>query len=150
MKKLKLTLKLLFVLIPIFALAQTATINGVILDEFNQPIDAVNIKSGDLGTQSNSNGFFSLKIPANTDVKVIFSHVSLKNVEATFNLKNGEIFEFNPVMKEDAVQISTVVLSGKKRKDVEGIVTIAPEVLLKIPGAQAGVENLLKTLPGVS
>ena len=32
----------------------------VILDEFNQPIDAVNIKSGDLGTQTNSNGFFSL------------------------------------------------------------------------------------------
>lgn len=150
MKKLKLTLKLLFVLIPIFTLAQTATINGVILDEFNQPIEAVNIKSGDLGTQTNSNGFFSLKIPANTDVTVVFSHVSLKNVEATFNLKNGEIFEFNPVMKEDAVQISTVVLSGKKRKDVEGIVTIAPEVLLKIPGAQAGVENLLKTLPGVS
>ncbi len=150
MKKLKLTLKLLFVLLPIVALAQTATINGVILDEFNQPIDAVNIKSGDLGTQTNNNGFFSLKIPANTDVTVVFSHVSFKNVEATFNLKKGEIFEFNPVMKQDAVQISTVVLNGKKRKDVEGIVTIAPDALIKIPGAQAGVENLLKTLPGVS
>lgn len=150
MKKLKLTLNLLILLIPIFNLAQTAVINGVILDEFNQPIDAVNIKSGDLGTQTNSNGFFSLKIPANKDITVVFSHVSLKNVEATFNLKNGEIFEFNPIMKEDAVQISTVVLSSKKRKDIEGIVTIAPEVLLKIPGAQAGVENLLKTLPGVS
>ncbi len=150
MKKLKLTLKLLFVLLPIVALAQTATINGVILDEFNQPIDAVNIKSGDLGTQTNSNGFFSLKIPANTDVTVVFSHVSFKNVEATFNLKKGEIFEFNPVMKQDAVQISTVVLNGKKRKDVEGIITIAPDALIKIPGAQAGVENLLKTLPGVS
>ena len=150
MKKLKLTLKLLFVLLPIVALAQTATINGVILDEFNQPIDAVNIKSGDLGTQTNNNGFFSLKIPANTDVTVVFSHVSFKNVEATFNLKKGEIFEFNPVMKQDAVQISTVVLNGKKRKDVEGIITIAPDALIKIPGAQAGVENLLKTLPGVS
>jgi len=150
LKKLKLTINLLILLIPIFNLAQTAVINGVILDEFNQPIDAVNIKSGDLGTQTNSNGFFSLKIPANKDITVVFSHVSLKNVEATFNLKNGEIFEFNPIMKEDAVQISTVVLSSKKRKDIEGIVTIAPEVLLKIPGAQAGVENLLKTLPGVS
>ena len=150
MKKLKLTLKLLFVLLPIVALAQTATINGVILDEFNQPIDAVNIKSENLGTQTNSNGFFSLKIPANTDVTVVFSHVSFKNVEARFNLKKGEIFEFNPIMKQDAVQISTVVLNGKKRKDVEGIITIAPDALIKIPGAQAGVENLLKALPGVS
>ena len=150
LKKLKLTSCLLLILAPILLLAQNATINGVILDQYNQPIDAVNIKGENFGTQTNSNGFFSLKIPANTDVTIIFSHVSHKNIEATFNLKKGEILEFNPVMKVDAVQISTVVINSKKRKDVEGIVTIEPKVLLKIPGAQAGVENLLKTLPGVS
>src|SRR5699024_3024898 len=33
---------------------------------------------------------------------------------------------------------------------VEGITSISPNVVRKIPGANAGVENLLKTLPGVS
>ena len=53
-------------------------------------------------------------------------------------------------MKVDIEQISTVTINGKKRKDVEGIVTIAPALLRKIPGANAGVENILMTLPGVN
>lgn len=150
MTKTNLTLTAFIFLFPLFCLAQTGTITGVILNEFNQPIDAVNIKSGDYGTQTNSNGFYELKIKANTDVKVVFSHVSHKNITAKFNLKNGENFKFNPVMKENVEQISTVVINGRKRKDVQGIVNIDPAVLIKIPGAQAGVENLLKTLPGVS
>ncbi|QCE42635.1 carboxypeptidase-like regulatory domain-containing protein [Psychroserpens sp. NJDZ02] len=144
------TIKLIAFLFPLFCLAQTGTIKGVILNEFNQPVDAVNIKSGQFGTQTNANGFFEIKITANTEVKVIFSHVSHKNITATFNLKNGETLEFNPVLKENVEQISTVVINGRKRKDVEGIVNIDPETLTKIPGAQAGIENLLKTLPGVS
>ncbi|PIB31717.1 TonB-dependent receptor [Gaetbulibacter sp. 5U11] len=144
------TIRLLAFLFPILCLAQTGTIKGVILNEFNQPIDAVNIKSDDNGVQTNNNGFFEIKIPANKNVKIIFSHVSHKNIIATFNLKNGETLEFNPVLKENVEQIETVVISGRKRKDVEGIVNIDPATLKKIPGAQAGIENLLKTLPGVS
>ncbi len=144
------TIKLIAFLFPLFCLAQTGTIKGVILNEFNQPVEAVNIKSNNTGTQTNQNGFFEIKIPANTDVKVVFSHVSYKNITAIFNLKNGETLQFNPVLKENVEQIETVVISGKKRKDVEGIVNIDPATLKKIPGAQAGVENLLKTLPGVS
>ena len=144
------TIRLLAFLFPILCLAQTGTIKGVILNEFNQPIDAVNIKSDNNGVQTNNNGFFEIKIPANKNVKIIFSHVSHKNIIATFNLKNGETLEFNPVLKENVEQIETVVISGRKRKDVEGIVNIDPATLKKIPGAQAGIENLLKTLPGVS
>jgi hypothetical protein len=36
------------------------------------------------------------------------------------------------------------------KKQVQGITTIAPEVIRKIPGANAGIENILKTLPGVN
>ena len=111
MNKSNYTIKLLTFLFPLFCLAQTGTIKGVILNEFNQPVDAVNIKSGDFGTQTNVNGFFEIKITANTEVKVIFSHVSHKNITATFNLKNGETLEFNPVLKENVEQISTVVIN---------------------------------------
>lgn len=143
-------LKFFIFLLPLFSLAQTGTINGIILNNENLPIESVNIKSGNEGTQTNENGFFTLRIPSNTDVTIVFSHISHKNMTITVNLKNGETFEFNPVMDVNVEQISTVVLSGKKRKDVEGIVTIKPAVIRKIPGANAGVENLLKTLPGVS
>jgi len=131
--------------------AQSATIRGVILDEFNTPIPGVNITAGaKTGTQTNINGFFILRIPAKTDVTVTFSHISYKNITSVFNLKRGKELEFNPVMKESVEQIGTIVLNGKRRKDIEGIITLAPETIRKIPGANAGVENLLLTLPGVS
>ena len=143
-------LKLLTFLLPLFALAQTASVNGVILSEGEFPLQAVNIKTETTGTSTNENGFYKLTIPSNTDVTIVYSHVSHKNVTVTVNLKNGEIFEFNPILKTDVDQIETIVINGRKRKDVQGIITIDPKTLTKIPGAQAGVENLLKTLPGVS
>ncbi|WP_372937704.1 carboxypeptidase-like regulatory domain-containing protein, partial [Seonamhaeicola sp.] len=130
--------------------SQTATIRGVILNENNLPIVDVNIKANGLGTKTNSNGFYILEIPSNIDVSIEFTHLSYKKIVSTFNLKNGEAFEFNPVMKTSLEQISTVIINSTRRKEVEGIVTLQPEVIRKIPGANAGVENLLLTLPGVS
>ncbi|MEO8935021.1 MAG: carboxypeptidase-like regulatory domain-containing protein, partial [Xanthomarina sp.] len=130
--------------------SQNGTLKGVILDDTNIPITGVNIKAANIGTTTNDNGFFTLKIPSEQDVTVSFSHLAYKDISVTFNLKNGEEYEFHPVMKESVEQISTVVISSKQRKAVEGIITLEPEAIRLIPGANAGVENLLKTLPGVS
>lgn len=130
--------------------AQTATIKGVILDENNLPIEQVNISSKNAGTTSNSNGFFSLTIPTDKDVLVEFTHLSFKKIKSTFNLKNGETYEFNPVMSTSLEQIAAVIVTSNRNKEVEGIITLKPETIRKIPGANAGVENLLMTLPGVS
>ncbi|AUS06179.1 TonB-dependent receptor [Pseudotamlana carrageenivorans] len=144
-----LTSILFFVLIYVSA-AQTATIKGVILDDQNLPVEKVNIKYLNQGTVSNENGFYTLTIPANRDIKVVFTHVAFKNIESVFNLKNGETYEFNPIMNASVEQIATVIINSGERKAVEGITTLDPEAIRKIPGANAGVENLLLTLPGVS
>ncbi|WP_103191360.1 TonB-dependent receptor [Formosa algae] len=143
-------LNVICILIPFIAVAQSGTLQGVILDEQNHPIANVNIKAGTQGTQSNENGFYLIKIPHSENVQAVFSHITFKSITASFNLKDGEVFEFNPVMNTKVEQIATVVLSGNKRKDVQGIVTLNPTVIRKIPGANPGIENLLKTLPGVS
>jgi len=130
--------------------AQNATIKGIILDENNQPIEKVNVKTDNNGTATNTNGFYIITIPANKEITIEFTHLSHKKVVSTFNLKNGEQFEFNPVMSTSIEQIATVIVSGDRRKEVEGILTLKSEVIRKIPGANAGVENLLLTLPGVN
>ena len=135
---------------PILAIGQTATIKGVILNVQYQPIQGANVTSGSNGTITNLNGFYSLKIPSNIDVGIKISHLNYKFIEATFNLKNGETLEFNPVLNDSYEQIETVVIKGSKRKDLEGITTISPQIIRSIKGAQPGVENLLKTLPGVN
>ena len=155
--KLNNLLRLKFFLANLFFLAtiaigfsQTAKVKGVILDENNIPIENVNIKTTTSGTQTNANGFYTLTISANQDISIEFSHISHKKVVSTFNLKNGESYEFNPVMSTSIEQIATVVVTNNRRKEVEGIITLKPETIRKIPGANAGVENLLLTLPGVS
>ena len=129
---------------------QSATLRGIVLNERNKPLEGVNVVSEINGTTTNINGFYSLKIPANTNLKIRFSHINYKFIEASFNLKNGEELEFNPVLKTNYEQIETVVITSTKRKKLEGITTISPQIIRTIKGAQPGVENLLKTLPGVN
>ena len=147
--KLLLTSFVFFFIITI-SYSQTATIKGVILDENNQPVEKVNIKAGTRGTVTNINGFYLFEIKANQDITIEFTHLSHKKIVSTFHLKSGEVYEFNPVMSTSIEQIATVVVTNNRRKEVEGIVTLKPETIRKIPGANAGVENLLLTLPGVS
>jgi hypothetical protein len=132
--------------------SQNATVKGVILDESNLPLDGVNVSFGDgQGTQTNFDGYYLIEIPAGQEVRLVFSHLSHQNVTVTIPaLDNNSDFEFNPVMKVDVEQIGAVVLSANKRKRVEGITTISPEIIRRTGGAQPGVENLLKSLPGVS
>ncbi|MFT5078569.1 MAG: hypothetical protein ACI917_001081, partial [Patiriisocius sp.] len=127
-------------------LAQNATVKGITLDELNNVIGGVNISYGETGTQSDINGYYLLEIPANENVKLTFSYIGLKDIVLNVTLSAHEDYEFNPVLRTDVAQIGTVIISVKERKRVEGIISISPEAVRKLPGANAGVENLLKSL----
>tara|TARA_R110002124_G_scaffold38970_2_gene123243 strand:+ start:5069 stop:7534 length:2466 start_codon:yes stop_codon:yes gene_type:complete len=142
---------LLSLLFSLLSFSQSAIIRGVILDENNNPINDVNIKtSTGEGTASNENGFFELKIPFGVEITIAFTHINHKRVEAKFNLKNGQELEYNPVMMVEVEQIATVVINTNTRQSVDGVTSISPQMIRTIKGAQPGVENILKTLPGVN
>ena len=67
----------------------------------------------------------------------------------SLELKPNEDYEFNIVLKNNVEQMGEVIISNNSRKRVEGVTTISPRAVRLIPGANAGVENILKTLPGV-
>lgn len=131
------------------AVAQTARVKGIILDETNQPVPGVTVVCEDKTTTTNENGFYLLNVPANKEISIVFTHSVLKKVVLPITLKTNEDYEYNFFMT-DAEQLGGVTVTRGTRKRVEGIVDIAPEVIRKIPGANAGVENIIKTLPGAS
>ena len=131
-------------------MAQNARIKGVILDTDKHVVPSVNIASQGNVVQSDSNGFFEIVVPSNKKVSLIFTHVSLKMISLTVNLKTNEVFVFNPIMNNSSEQMGEVFVSSRNRKRVQGIATIDTETIKKIPGANAGIENILKTLPGVN
>jgi hypothetical protein len=152
LKTSQLLLLLLFFGFGFSIFAQNATVKGVILDENNIPIDNVNVRYNGTGTITDFDGFYLLEIPANQEITITFTHISHSNVSQTFNLKPNQEYEFNPVMKIDVEQIGQVIITGTKRRKTvteTGVQTFDPETIRKIPGANAGVENLLKSLPMV-
>lgn len=133
-----------------FLVAQSAIVRGVILNEANEPVENVSIVSETETSQSNQNGYFEISIPGEKNTTITFSHLSHKSIEVSLRLDDNEDYEFNPVMTVNIQQIGEVVLNAKKRKEIEGIQTISPKHIRLIPGANAGVENILKSLPGVN
>ena len=150
MNKSKLTILVLSLFSLIQSFAQNAEVMGVILDNSNNPIENINVISNLSGTTTNSNGFYSISVPSNQDVSIDFTHISYKKISLKFNLNEDEVFEFNPIMNESIEQIATIVLNSRSRDNLSGVSNINPEVIRKIRGAQPGIENLLKTLPGVN
>lgn len=140
---------ILFFFIGLTAFAQTARIKGVILDENNQPVEDVDVSFQKSSATSNENGFYILTVPANQKITIVFSHLANKSSSIDIELKPNEDFEFNPVLSKKVEMIGTVEIYDN-RKRIEGITNISPRDIKLIPGANAGVENLLKTLPGVN
>lgn len=146
----KLLFVFLFLCITCFSFAQSAHVKGVILDEQNRPVSDVNVTSLGTTKQSDANGFFEINVPSNKKTSLIFTHISLKMMSLTVNLKPNEVFVFNPVMNNSEEQMGEVFVSSRNKKRVQGITTVDPATIKKIPGANAGIENILKTLPGVN
>jgi hypothetical protein len=139
------------------ALAQTKPfIYGIVLDESGQPIEGVYAyydgSNGRVETTTNRNGVYKLDIPVMERVTVWFSHLSFKGLYAEIaNLSPGESFEFNFTFTPSAQTMATLVIDKETgRKQLEGINVIPPDIIRTIPGANAGVENILKTFAGVN
>ncbi len=130
--------------------SQSARIQGVVLDENNRPVSEVTVQAGSEKTSTNVNGYYLLKVPANQNLVLKFTHIRLKPVQVTVNLSLNEVFEFNPILKENEEQLSEVVINSRSRKRLEGAIAIDPVVIRKIPGANAGVENIIKSFGSVS
>ena len=144
-------LLLIFLFASINFWAQQSQIRGIVLNELKEPLAGAEITfNNKKGTETSINGDYVLLIPANEEVLIKINYIGLKPVRIKVKLKPNEQYEFNPVLKDDVEQFSEVVITGTKKNDIEGVVNLDPSTIRNTPSANAGVEGLLKTLPGVS
>ncbi len=143
--------QLIFILFfPALIFAQkTATVKGKITDRNNTPIENVAITYLNKGTTTDKNGNYEFSIPIRKTVTTTFSHVSFKTVTKKFTARGPKIFNFSPKLKALDENLKEVVVKNRK-KEAEGITKIETKQVQNLIGANAGVENVLMTLPGVS
>ena len=129
--------------------AQNAKVTGIVLDENKNPVEGVNVSYQSKSSVTNTNGFYVIEIPSGQKVVLVYTHVSLKSITATFQLKPKEVLDYNPIMNSKNAQLEDVVITSS-RKRVQGIISIDTDVVRKIPSLSGGVEGIIKTLQGVT
>lgn len=136
----------------IFAQSNNATLFGKITDQAGNPLDMVNIaiKNSSIGTVSNRNGEFLLRIPAKKPIVMVFSFIGYQTVEKTMTASEEQRLELNVTLQQVDQEIDVVDIT-QHRRNTANMDRIDAKYLSNIVDAgTGGVEALIKTLPGVS
>lgn len=141
---------LLFIFFPAILLAQkTSVIQGKVTNELNIPIQGVSITYLNKGTVTDKNGEYQLIIPIRKTIRIVFSHLSYKKVVKKITLRSNRTLNYSPILYFLTQSLKEVEIKNNK-KAAQGVTTIDIAKVKRLPGVNAGVENLLMTLPGVN
>ncbi|APZ48154.1 TonB-dependent receptor [Polaribacter reichenbachii] len=144
----KIFLFLLF--IPSFLIAQKTTIlKGTIKNSKKEPVENVSIKFKNTGTSTDKNGNYSIRIPLDEEITIIYSHVSYRSITKIITAKSRNIIRFSPTLILKTEKLNEIVVKDI-RKEASGIESIDIKTVKNTIGPNAGVENTLMTFAGVN
>jgi len=147
---LKKYLSLLFILFVSITAAQESQISGRVVNEKNQGIADVHIEFLDGGTTSDAQGNFKINLPSDKKIVISFLHLSYETKNFLVRLKKGEQRKMTVTLIKHQVNIGKVIIKSRSKKEKEGGIKLGKLNVIVTPGAQGGVENLIKTLPSAS
>lgn len=128
-----------------------AIIFGKVTNEQGQPVEYANVAvlgyAGGVATDNKGN--FELSIPALTELTMVVSFIGYKKQMFRVFLQPGQRKEHKVVMKQSAEQLPVVEVSDRQIRQTN-LQRLDPKIATEIPTLAGGVEDILKTLPGVS
>ena len=128
----------------------TATIYGKVTDENNRPIEWANVIVTELlvGQTTNSRGAYELQVLSDTALVVNFSYVGYEPKQVRVRLKAGEKRKLDVTLKSTMTDLPDVVISDRAL-EASSLTRLDAKQATLLPTMGGGVENLIKTLPGV-
>ncbi|MDO5760373.1 MAG: carboxypeptidase-like regulatory domain-containing protein [Bacteroidota bacterium] len=128
-------------------------IKGVVTNAKEQPIESVSIGSLNLvkpiGTSTNQKGEYSLSLQAGKEYSLRFSCIGYKDFDTTLILKNFQTTILNVTLMAESTTLQGVEVKGDYSRQ-EGITRISSDWAKNTAGPNGGVENVIKTIEGVS
>ena len=129
----------------------TQSINGIVNSE-SIAIEGVNVSilGSSSGTSTDLMGKYQLKVKANTTQKVAFSFIGFETqlVEIPM-LKMGQEYELNVQLSSNQIRIDDVNIEDQQIR-TSTFEKIDSKHITVLPTSNSGVEDLIKTMPGVS
>jgi hypothetical protein len=140
-----------FFLVLGIASGQEAVLKGTVTDADGAPMQFVNlaIKGTSSGATTGKGGNFEFSIPSGKDVTVLFSFVGYNTDSITVNLKAGEHRDVQLTLKQISTELSTIEVKDQQLR-TNTFSRLDPKTATFIPSINSSVEDLIKTLPGVS
>lgn len=140
----------IFYLIPCFVIAQKTTIiKGTVKNSNGKYIEEVYITFGKAGTVSDKNGKYSLRIPLDIKDTLKFSHISYQTFYKVLVATSRNSIRFSPTLISKTESLEEITIKDFS-KPASGVTKINVEQVKNTVGANAGIENVLMTLPGVN
>lgn len=148
-----------FILVSLFlwggvVLAQEINVSGTVTaQESGETLPGANIavKGTNLGTASNVNGSFALRLPSTSEATLVISFIGYKTVEVPVT---SETKTLNIVLEEDVLKTSEVIVTGlatsvKRRNLANSVGTVSAKELIPAP-AQTLERALSGKLAGIT
>lgn len=137
MKRFSLILLFLFVTMG-FSAAQSLEVTGKVFDkQTDEPLIGANIsiKGTNLGTVSDMDGKFHIKLPHFKSATLVFSYIGYKTVKVKVK---GNTYDMKVGMEPDILKTSEVVISGlassvKRENAANSVATVSARELTEVP-----------------
>jgi hypothetical protein len=130
---------------------QTALIFGKVTNDVKQGIINANITLSGLsgGTTTDKNGEFELQVPAGKKIAVTITYIGFVTDTIDLFLQPGERKEIHLTLTAASTSLPAIDVSGRQVR-TNTFNRIDTKTITLIPSANAGIEDLIKTMPGVS
>jgi len=131
--------------------AQQGTVSGIVTGSDNQPLQFVNIavKGTTAGETTGRDGRFELSIPASKEVVILFSYIGYETDSIKVSVRDNEHKKLDHTMQQISTQLESIEVKEQQLR-TSTFSRLDPKVLNFIPTINASIEDLIKTMPGVS
>lgn len=136
---------------PFFADAQQATVFGTITDERGRAIELAHIAiSGQAGgVTSGRDGRYEIRVPHDEKVRLLFSFIGFKTHDEVVELRPAERVQLDVSLQMIATELPATEVRDRSLR-ATSVTRLNPREAQMLPTVSSGVEDLIKTLPGVS
>lgn len=147
----QLYLFLILLLLPYWSMSQAAVVKGKVVDKLGNPLEAVSIAipGFEQGTVSDKNGYFELKVPADSSIFLYFSYIGFYTERFPIFIQAGESRRIEVELRQKTETFQEFVVEDKESRR-SSLTRLDPKLVNKLPSASGNFEAILFTLPGVT
>jgi hypothetical protein len=144
-------LSICFLFISYSLFCQNGYLSGTIRSDSGEPLQFVNlaVKGTSTGTTSDKEGHFTISLPANQRVVLLYTFIGYESDSLVISMKPNERKSVHLSMRRASKELESIEVKDNQIR-TNTFNRLNPKVLTYIPTINASIEDLIKTMPGVS